>query len=371
MPEEVKEQGLTQERLNAYNNKEIAYSDFNPTELSDIDELAKTGRIASKEAVEEKETPTTEETKEPEYLELKSVKTKLFDKQVEANRNKQLLDKAVESEKFLKEQLDSFKNANITKATDDPFDDDSQKNIREELSLVKQQMQNMLEYQRDNNSRLLQDSQTHQQELETERGNLSIEKLQRSFPNLKTTISIDKLNNELSDFSKNVGGFENVNKYLDDEAFRKQKEEEGVKPLSEAFMSNLPIFNEIVDLNDKFSIQKDDAGKSYKDRNPDMGIDTFYINQLQQTGKFNEMLSNEKLKGANSVINKVANQKHTATLMKPETGMDIPETGMTSAQAFEVVKKIKPKIASGQKLNAEEEQQWLNYQDFARSKYGT
>jgi len=367
--EEKKEQGFTQERLDAIGKGEVKITDLNATEREQLREYQKTGTFEEVSANESDSTEPIKEDKPVEDIEVKALQKKLFEKGVDSNRNKQLLEKAEKDKIFLQNQIDVFKNADLTKATDDHFDTETQQNLRETVDLLKGQVNALLEHGQATALTNQQNAHTIHQDLENQKGSLSIQQLQNNFPQLQTTKPVHQLDNELSSFSTAVGGMENVNKYLDDPAYKKQIDDQGIAPLSDDFMNNLPIYNKIVDLNHKFAVSKNDAGSSFKDRNPDVSIDHFYMKQLQDSGEYNQMLSNAKLTGANSVIDKVVSQKHTATTIKPSAGADLPESGMTEAKAIEIVSRIKPLIMSGTALNQEQQAEYNEYKDFIKQNY--
>jgi len=367
-----KEQGFTQEKLDAIGKGEVKINDLNATEREQLREYQKTGEIKEVEIANvEKSVPdaTTEEIKPVEEIEFKAVQKKLFDKGVEANRQKQLKEKAEKESQFFKDQFDTLKNAEITKATDDQFDTETQQNKDDRLAALEAYVQADIEYKKNNALVTQQEAHTIEQDLETQKGSLSIQQLQNNFPQLKTSKPIHQLDRELQDFSTAVGGMENVNKYLDDPVYKKQVDDQGVAPLSDDFMSNLPTYNKIVDLNHKYAVSKNDAGHSYKDRNPDVSIDNFYMNQLQNSGEYRKELSNAKLAGANSVADKVVSNKYTAVTIKPSAGADLPESGMTEAKAIEIISRVKPLIQSGQVLSQEQQAEYNEYKDFIKQNY--
>ena len=369
-----KEQGFTQEKLDAIGQGKVKITDLNATERRQLMEYQRTGKfedVPEVDAVDKKALTTTHtETPAPvKSVELKAIKEKYFEKGVEANRNKQLLEKVEKDNTFLQEQLDVFKNAGVTKATDDYFDDDSQKNLRETVDLLRGQMTALLEHNKSNAVANQEAGIQIQQDLENQKGSLSIQQLQNNFPDLQTSKPMGQLDNELKSFSEAVGGMDNVNKYLEDPEYKKQMDGQGIAPLSDSFMENLTKYSAIVDLNREYAVLKDDAGQSYKDRNPDVSIENFYMNQLQTTGKFNDMLSNAKLTGANSVADKVVSQKYTAATMTPSGGGDIPESGMTEAKIIEIQARIGPKIRTGIKLSADEQKQYLEVKEYMKQQY--
>ena len=364
---------FTQERLDAARSRKLAYADLNPTERAQLDEYQKTGsmpEVNTDDAVTTDaptlETPVNEV---PENDELKAIKTKLFDSQVEANRNKQLLEKQASDTAFYKKQLEDGKNATITPRTEDNFDDDSQKNLIERLTLLESQATARAQRDLDYSATQQTATESVRKDLEVQKGQLSVQQLQNSFPNLKTTEPVHMLDAELNRFSKEVGGLENVNKYLEDPEFKKQKDSEGVAPLSDSFMNNLDKFNEIVELNNNFAVARDGSGQTFKDRNADMSLESFYMQNLHSTGKYNEMLNNAKLAGANKVVDKIASQKFTATTMTPAGGADVPSEGMTPTTALEIMKRVKPMIARGEKLTEQDRADYEKYLEFAKSQY--
>ena len=367
--ETVKEQGFTQEKLDAIGRGEVKITDLNETERGQLFEYQKTGQIEGEPVDDAVKNEPTTATPPEESSELKVIKQKLFDTQVDANRNGQLLKKSEEDKSFFKSQLDALNTATITKATGDHFDDDSQKNLRETVDLLKSQYAALLEYSQNNATANQQATQEVQQNIENQKGSLSIEQLQSSFPDLQTTKPIKQLGKELQNFSEAVGGMDNVNKYLDDPEYKKQIDEQGITPLSDSFIENLPKYNKIWDLNNKYAVVKDDNGQSYSARNPDVSIDNYYMNELQSTGKYTDMLSNAKLTGANSVADKVVSQKFTAATMTPSGGADILESGMTEAKIIEIQARIGPKIRANQKLTADEEKEFEVLRDFMKQQH--
>lgn len=375
MAEETKEQGFTQERLDDVSAGKLQLSDLNPTEVGQLREYKQTGKIETGEIdAEPVLTPTIpEKTVEPNALEIenKSIKKKLFDQSVEINRQNQLASKQASDKAFIQKQLDDIKNQKVTPRTDDHFDDDSQKNFIERLSFLENQSVERL--QRDQT----QVNQAHVATVEIEQRNkavsesLAIQQLQNNFPELKTSVSITQLDDELTSFSKSIGGLEEVNKYLENPEFKKAKDAEGLTPLSDVFMNNLDKFTKVVDLSHGYNVNKDDNGQSYSDRNPDVSIDNYYNNELQNSGKFSDMMANAKLAGATAVIDKVASQKYTATTMTPSSGADLPNDGMTAQRAIEIMKRVKGKVQMGQKLTPEETIERDEMRSFLReSSYG-
>lgn len=375
MAEETKEQGFTQERLDDVSAGKLQLSDLNPTEVGQLREYKQTGKIETGGIdAEPVLTPTIpEKTVEPNALEIenKSIKKKLFDQSVEINRQNQLASKQASDKAFIQKQLDDIKNQKVTPRTDDHFDDDSQKNFIERLSFLENQSVERL--QRDQT----QVNQAHVATVEIEQRNkavsesLAIQQLQNNFPELKTSVSITQLDDELTSFSKSIGGLEEVNKYLENPEFKKAKDAEGLTPLSDVFMNNLDKFTKVVDLSHGYNVNKDDNGQSYSDRNPDVSIDNYYNNELQNSGKFSDMMANAKLAGATAVIDKVASQKYTATTMTPSSGADLPNDGMTAQRAVEIMKRVKGKVQMGQKLTPEETIERDEMRSFLReSSYG-
>jgi len=372
MTVETKEQGFTQERLDAATDGKLRYGDLNPTERKQLDNYKQTGNIEVETVDVATSEPTIEEPKiEPpsESTELKAIKAKLFESQVEANRNKQLNEKLASDKDFIAKQLNDLKSAQVTQNTDNAYDEEYQKQLLERVNLLEGRERERLERDQTFSNQSQQEALTLNEELKLKSNFLDIKKLQHNNPELRTTADIETLDGELKAFADSVGGYDNVNKYLEDPEFKKAKDAEGLTPLSNTFMDNLDKFNKIVDLNQEFAFKKDDNGKSYSDRNPDVTIDNLYMNKLQQSGQYSDMLRNAKLTGANAVVDKVVSQKHTANTMTPASGADLPSEGMTTNTAIDIVKRLGPKIRLGQKLNAEDQESWDRYNEFIKSQY--
>jgi len=363
--------GFTQERLNDANNGKLRISDLNPTEREQLNEYSRTGRIETEQAEVIASVDSPREDVKPEDTAEKALKKKLFDTQVEKNRKDQLLKQANDKVEFVNKQLEELKsNQNITQRTDDNFDDATQNNNVERITRLEEMLKASLEREQNTATTQRSEADVMINDLEAQRSELAIEKLQKSFPDLKTTVPMSQLDGELTRFMGEVGGIDNVNKYLEDPEFRKQKEAEGVTPLSDAFIENKDRFGKVVDINHAFSINKDENGLTHRQRNSDATIESFHMKNQLESGAYTEQLRNAKLSGATSVIDKVASNKHTAPTMSPSSGADLPTEGMTSGRALEILKRIKPLINSGQQLSAEQRGDWNKYQEFMEAGYG-
>lgn len=374
MEEIIKEKpaGFTQERLDAAKSGKLRLGDLNPTEREQLNEYSKTRTIEIQGPEVEQQIDTPQEEVKLVDASERALKEKLFKSQVDANRNKQLLEQQTSKFDYVTKQLEELKNnSNITERTDDNFDDATQANNVDRISRLEEIIKAGLEREQStvNQQRIVSDNAM--QDLENQRGELSIQNLQNAFPELKTSVPITQLDGELNRFMEQVGGLDNVNKYLDDPEFKKIKDAEGVTPLSDAFIKNKEIFSKVVDLNHKFSVDKDENGLSFKDRNSDATIESFHMNEQLKNGVYTEQLRNAKLTGANSVIDKVVSQKHTAPTMSPSSGADLPTEGMTPNQALDIVRRIKPLLRTGQKLNVDDSAAWEKYQEYVRTqRYG-
>lgn len=370
MTVETKEQGFTQERLDLVKANKLHYSDLNSTEREQIKEFKTTGKIESTDtdAVTSEPTvmaqavePTAQET------EHKKLKEKLFATQVEANKAKQLNEKLASDKAFIEKQLSDSRNAPVTQRTEDAFDDDSQKNLIERLNLLEGRERERLERDQTHFNTTQAETADLQAKNKTQSDMLAIQQLQNNFQELKTTVPITQLDAELETFAEAIGGYDNVNKYLEDPEFKKTKEAEGLTPLTNAFMENLDKFNKVVEISREYNVEKDDNGKSYSDRNPDVSIDNLYMNRLQSSGHYSDQLRNAKLTGANAVADKVVSQKYTATTMQPSTGADLPSEGMTAARAAEIMRRISPLIGAGKELSSEDRDAWDKTREFLKN----
>jgi len=365
-----KEPGFTQERLDAANSGTLHASDLNSTEREQIREYAKTGKIENQEVEVTELVDTPTEPVKPVDSTEKALKEKLFKSQVQANKNKQLLEQQTARADFVNKQLEELKNnKNITERTEDNFDDETQANNVERITRLEEMLRTSLEREQNTVNQQQIDTNTAHQSLEDERSSLAIEKLQNAFPDLKTSVPISQLDGELTSFMDQVGGIDNVNKYLDDPEFKKQKDAEGVT-LSDTFIKNKDTFSKVVELNHEFSLKKDENGLSHKDRNSDSTIESFYMRKQYDSGIYSEQLRNAKLTGANAVIDKVVSQKHIAPTMSPSSGADLPTDGMTPTQALEIQRRIGPKIQRGDKLSVEDQTSLDRSREFIRSQYG-
>ena len=371
MEDTIKEPGFTQERLNDVQNGKLQLSDLNPTERNQIDEYSKTGKIESseEEAIESVGTPM--DNNKPVDTSEKALKDKLFKTQVDANRNNQLLKQANDKVEFVNRQLEELKNnSKITARTEDNFDDATQANNVDRISRLEEMLKASLEREQNTATQARVETDNTRQSLETERSELAIQKLQDTYPELRTSVPITQLDGELTSFMDEIGGIDNVNKYLDDPEFKKMKDAEGVTPLSDAFIQNKEKFSKVVELNHKFSVDKDESGRSYKERNSDATIEDLHMREQLKNGVYTEQLRNAKLTGANSVIDKVVSQKHTAPTMSPSSGADLPTEGMTPNQAMDILKRIKPLIRTGQKLSVDDQVSWEKYQSYVKDQFG-
>ena len=371
MEAQIKEPGFTQERLDAAISRKLPLSDLNPTERAQIDEFSRTGTIESTEDVVEEIIDTPKEEIKPVDTSEKALKDKLFKSQVEANRNKQLLEQQTAKAEFVNKQLEELKNSsNITERTNDNFDDATQANNVDRISRLEDMLKASLEREQNAVTQERNDTNVVRQELETERSELAIQRLQTAFPDLKTSVPIKQLDDELTRFIGEVGSIDNVNKYLDDPEFKKQKDAEGITPLSEAFIQNKDRFGKVVELNHEFLLNKDDSGLSFKDRNSDATIESFYMNKQYNSGVYSEQLRNAKLTGANAVIDKVVSQNHTAPTMAPSSGADLPAEGMTPNKAMEILNRVKPLLRAGKKLSVDDQASYEKYQDYIKAQFG-
>ena len=367
MKDTIKAPGFTQERLNDVQNGKLRLSDLNPTERNQIDEYSKTGKIESSEEVVTESVDTPTETVKPVDTAEKALQKKLFDTQVDANRNNQLLKQANEKVDFVNRQLEELKNnSKITARTDDNFDDATQANNVDRISRLEEMLKASLEREQNTANQQRTENDNTRQSLEKERSELAIQKLQDTYPELRTSVPITQLDGELTSFMDEIGGIDNVNKYLDDPEFKKMKDAEGVTPLSDAFIQNKEKFSKVVELNHKFSVDKDENGRSYKERNSDATIESFHMNEQLKNGVYTEQLRNAKLTGANSVIDKVVSQKHTAPTMSPSSGADLPTEGMTPNQAMDILKRVSPQIRAGKKLSVEDQASYERYQEYVK-----
>lgn len=354
MPEEVieppvEQPRLTQERINLLGSKEIGLKDLNPNELQDFRTLASGGTVEAPDTVKVEEPKAEPETN----IENPTGKQQ-FDADVKANAAKQRFEASIRKSKEFDGKWKELQDRKVTQATDDPFDDASQKSIVEENALLKEQVKLVIDTFRDTYQEDQVRKQENYQGLETERGNLSIQQLQRENPDLETNISIEKLDNELTRFSEAVGGHPNVNKYLEDETYKKQVDDSGIIPLSNGFLQNMDKFTAIVDINNDYAVKEFKDGKTFKQRNPDISINSFYMDRLQKSGKFGEMLVKAKLTGTTQAVDKFVSQQQTAPIMKPGAGGETPSTGMTFDKAKAILDRLRPKRREGTKLTDQE-----------------
>jgi hypothetical protein len=254
--------------------------------------------------------------------------------------------------------LDGLKKQQITKPTDDPLDDDSQKNLRETIDMVQKKVDALADMVQSTEGTRQKHWENQYNELEDEKGQLDVLKLQEDtadperFPealNLKTTVPIAKLDDELKQklplFGDEKVRVDNFNKYFTDENYRKECNDKGVILSKELFDSeNIRKLNEVLLAN-----QAVVEGKF-----PDMTA--AYLYRCHTSGKLAQALKDAKLAGSNAAIEKVSKENtETPTIPADQAGGAGGEPIWTISKALQFLKdNPDPKLGSAEAKKVEE-----------------
>lgn len=331
--------GLDQDTFGKIQKGEIPLDDLTEDQVIDYqNSLEEAGqRLISGEDERETEDTSSEKTLEKEdKTEKKDKKAPLFERYKKATDDLNTANQKHENVKkqnekistelaTLKEEMKKIQEKKITKPEDgeDYLQDDVQKSLQERMDKL-EDMITAVHSTLENTTGAVSESlksdserlEAERKELEKSSGLLGIRAFQEEtadekfpFPglNLKTTVPVVDLDAELSAFTEKIGGMENVNRYLSDEAYKKEQDEKGVK-LSEEFIKNVEPFNEILMCN-----------KSVSEGNfPDLM--TAYLNRCYTGGRLTKAQLDAKLEGSNKAVEKISSDKSKTSMIPVDKG---------------------------------------------------
>lgn len=236
-------------------------------------------------------------------------------KAAEANRWKQKFEHEKSSNLEFKRKLTEIQKGPVKRPDNfDPFDQTTVLNTHDDVQRLKQQFDLFQKQTVDAYEAKLADLQQQMQSTQKDSRYLSIEKLQndKTFGrfSLNTSVPIAALQDELSDFSEAVGGFDNVNRYLTDANFKAQVEAQGLS-LSKGFIDNLDKFNTI------FEVEKLVDSGDYKN------LETAYLDVLRKTGKLSELLTSARIEGATQTAQAISNRSKQTPVLTNSNGASV------------------------------------------------
>lgn len=266
----------------------------------------------------------------------------------EANTAKQTAENLRTLKQEMDQKLADLAKRPITPANpDDPLDAQSVQSQADTIALLKDQLAALTEAMAKQGGALQDFHSKSAAELQEQAAVVGLERFQYETMgsdlvppelSLQTSVPLPMLNAELSRFAAAVGGMPNVNKYLNDPAYKAQVEAAGHK-LSEGFLKNLDKFNLIYDLNEQV------AAKKFPDHM------AAYSHHLVTSGKLAAAIQSAKLAGANAVANGVATNNNAPPMLTPRLDGAPKAVGWTVRSAREWLAahpEIKPGSADDQ-----------------------
>jgi hypothetical protein len=248
------------------------------------------------------------------------------------NTSKQLLEKANRATADLQAKLAALQAKPVTQANpEDAFDPNSLKNLMERLQKSEETVKALTDHVQATNGLMANEYQTRTDSLQEDATALALERFQLDTSDgeripealaLKTTVPFGELKREIETFARDLGGLDKVNLYLSDPAYKARAEAAGHK-LSEGFIQNLPVYNQI------WAINKEVV----EGRQPDHM--TAYVSNLIKGGKLREWQQAAKLEGANAVATSLSNRNNTTPLLQPNEGPKPTLGGWTKESAFQ------------------------------------
>jgi hypothetical protein len=282
--------------------------------------------------------PTPDGVKSPDDIPAKRPqdRQKFFEKYntmaTDLNTSKQLLEKANRATEALQARLLELQKKPVTQANpDDAFDPNSLKNLVERLQKSEETVKALTEHVQATNGLMASEYQTRTDSLQEDATALSLERFQletadgERIPDalaLKTTVPFGELKREIEQFAQDLGGLDKVNMYLSDPAFKARAEAAGHK-LSEGFIKNLPVYNEI------WAINKEVVEGRQADHM------TAYVSRLIKGGKLREWQQAAKLEGATAVATAISNRNNNTPLLNPNEGPRPTLGGWTKESAMQ------------------------------------
>lgn len=213
--------------------------------------------------------------------------------------------KGLDESKSRKESLSKQRaDINRTKASDDDYLDPKTK-VHEDI------LDRTLASNEESETLRVREHEAKIAELQTQLMFSEISSLQNEYAELKTTVPINQLNDEISDFEQRIGGAKNRERYFSDKAYRDQVNAQGVG-LSKDFTDNQDAFNKITRLHNMKVGDPANGKLAYPD------YESAYLKLSKSERKSD--LAKAKLDGRNEAIEKLSSRKTKSGTVAPGTG---------------------------------------------------
>lgn len=144
------------------------------------------------------------------------------------------------------------------------------------------------------------------QELKREKLHLELSNFQLQNAGLKTSKPVNVLNAQYKAFVERIGGYDNVDKFLADTAYREQKESEGFSfPMSDADYKTFDTLSRI---------------NAFKNKGKYPTLSAAFHDYQRETGFVPDQVKNAAIKAAKDTLENVGGGNGSATTLSPDEG---------------------------------------------------
>lgn len=248
---------------------------------------------------------------------------KYVEKANEANKYKQKTESLAAKLKQLEEEnkkLEAIKgkvsNKSVGLNKEDLLDEKNIVHLEDEILTLKSTIKELVDSQKSSLVKQQQYNQSELDELQKNRMYLNIYDLQDQNPELKTSKSIMTLNEEYTSLSSKLG--ENLDRYLNDPEYRKQKESEGVR--LNINDSDWNVFSKMLDVN------------QFMRQNNINDFDYGYYKWKKDNGQFEDPVKKAAMEASKSTVEKLTETTNKATTLSPSDGAAFSNNGVLESE---------------------------------------